>query len=451
MKEYNNDRLPRIAVVCSGLGHVFRGVETWAFDLAQALNKSGYPATLFQGSGEQREPWQRVLHSTKRTDARAERLAGRLVRLGGWKYGLGSGYQLEQTSFALKLWPQLQRDYDIVHTQDPWVGLHLERLRRLKLSRPHVILAHGTEEPTEYLQQFANLQHLAPCYLDTWKPYQPAGQQAFGIGNFVKTDLFCPGDVRSGRAKWDLPEEALIVLSVAAIKKHHKRIDYLISEFAAFARQFDKQQGAENNRKGDRADKNRVDRENRAGSGPSAVLVIAGGQEPETEEVMAMGRELLGDRVRFLTNVSRDRMPSLYHTADIFALASLHEMMPIALLEALASGLPILCNDTPTLRWMAGAGGQPTDISQPGALALQLARLADPTLRRQLAQQARAHAENTFAEQVVVDEIKEMYAMIFSSTKNNAARRAGKHSGGHVEATEDVNTKRDVNAGVSRL
>ena len=378
---------PRIAVVCSGLGHIFRGVETWAYDLAHVLHQSGQNVTLFQGTGVSAHDWQKVLHCKPRTDPATERLGARLTRLGGWKYGVGSGYQLEQTTFAMKLWPQVRRGYDIVHTQDAWVGLHMERLHRRGLSRPRVILAHGTEEPTDYLQKFGVLQHLAPCYLEDWQPHRPIGQQAFAIGNFVKTELFHPASPdaqKQARQEWDLPSDALVVLSVAAIKKHHKRVDYLLREFAAFDAQWSQ-------------------------AGHQAILVIAGGREPETDEVMALGRNLLGSRVRFLTGVSRERMPSLYQTADIFALASLYEMMPIALLEALASGLPIACSDTPTLRWMTGPGGCPGEISEPGGLAAQLTRLLDAATRSRHAQQARQHAESTFSEAVIVRQILAMY------------------------------------------
>ena len=49
-------------------------------------------------------------------------------------------------------------------------------------------------------------------------------------------------------------------------------------------------------------------------------------------------------------------------------------VVPIALLEALASGLPVACNSTPTLEWMAGPAGRLTDITSDGALADQFVR-----------------------------------------------------------------------------
>ena len=99
-----------------------------------------------------------------------------------------------------------------------------------------------------------------------------------------------------------MPPNDFIVLCVAAIKKTHKRMDDLLREFALFSENYN---GA-------------------------AALVIAGGREAESDEIIAEGRRLLGNRVRFLEGVNREKIPDLYRASDVFALASRHEMMPIA-------------------------------------------------------------------------------------------------------------------------
>ena len=110
----------------------------------------------------------------------------------------------------------------------------------------------------------------------------------------------------------------------------------------------------------------------------------------------------MGNQVRFLEGVGRDKIADLYRAADVFALASRHEMMPIAVLEALASGLPVACNDTPTLRWMVGAAGELNDIAAGGNLAAQLENLARPAKRAALAAEARSHAQANFSTGAVV-------------------------------------------------
>lgn len=377
----------RIAIASSGLGHVRRGIEAWASDLAGALRRAGQEVTLFQGAGTPEAGSTEVLRCARRFHPVTTRLVSVMRRFGGWRWGFGSGYQVEQTTFVSSLWPRVRRDFDILHVQDPWIGLLLDQLHRRGLSRPRVILAHGTEEPPTTLSRYSTLQHLAPCYLDDWEAERPRGQAVFAVPNFVDTELFRPGDRATARAEWGLPQDHLLVLCVAAIKRHHKRIDSLIDEFALFAE-----------------------------TCPTpCTLVVAGGREDETEAVVAEGRARLGDRVRFLEQVPRSRIHTLYQAADLFALASLHEMMPIAVLEALASGLPVACNGTPTLRWMTGSAANPNDISQRGALAQQLAELQHPQVRATRSRCARAHAESTFSEPVVIRQILEMYAQVARS------------------------------------
>lgn len=376
----------RIAIASSGLGYILRGIEAWAQDTARALHRAGRQVTLFQGGGASGpEPWRQSLGSRSRLDSSTRAWQRVFARLGGWRYGLGSTYNIEQTAFTVKLWRRIRRDYDIVHVQDPQVALWMDLLHRKSWSRPKAILGHGTEEPQAFLDRLSYLQHLTPWDLET-RP-TPPGQMAFAVPNFVDTCRFHPGDKAAARQAFDLPPDAWIVLSAAAVKRHHKRVDYLIEEFAQF----------------------------RAAHRPGALLVVAGARESQTDEVIEHGRRLLGDAVRFLVNSPRDRMPELYRSSDVFALASLYEMMPIALLEALASGLPVACNDTPILRWMAGPAGEPSDLSQPGAMAGQLARLSEPAAASARSAAARSHAEQNFSEPAVVGKMLAMYEAVLAS------------------------------------
>jgi glycosyltransferase involved in cell wall biosynthesis len=377
--------IPRIAIASSGLGHIRRGVESWAEDLASALHRAGTDVTLFQGGGSPTESWRRTLPCLRRFEPPNVRLLAFTRRLGGWRYGLGSPYGIEQTSFSIALWRATHSTYDILNVQDPAVAAWMNRLNRLGLSRPRVILGHGTEESDADLHKLSYLQHLTSGYRDNYEPHRPAKQLSFAIPNFIDTQRFQPpanaAATKAARAAFGLPPDSLIILCVAALNLYHKRCDYLIQEFAQF----------------------------RAQLAPSATLVIAGGREAETPEVIALGKSLLGNSVVFLESIDRDRIATLYQAADIFALASLHEVFGIALLEALASGLPATCNDTPTLRWVVGPAGHPEDISQPGGLVRQWARLIDPAARLALSTSARAHVESTFAEPIVIKQITDMY------------------------------------------
>jgi hypothetical protein len=148
---------PRIAIACSGLGHVQRGIEAWAFDMTQALQRAGADVTLFAGAHLDNADAE-ALPTLRRTGPATVALAKGLRHLGGWRFGMGSAYELEQTSFALALWRRIRHDFDILHVQDPVLALWLERVRRAGLSRARVIYANGTGETASVMRHFPYLQ-----------------------------------------------------------------------------------------------------------------------------------------------------------------------------------------------------------------------------------------------------------------------------------------------------
>jgi glycosyltransferase involved in cell wall biosynthesis len=373
--------MARIAIACSGLGHVRRGIESWASDLAHALTRSGHDVTLFCGGPTADGT---VVPNLRRTGAASNALARSLRHLGAWRYGMGSTYDVEQTSFSLGLWRQVRRDYDILHVQDPLIATWLNRANRLGLSRPKVIYANGTGENGAVMGRFSFLQLLTPAVTDDWYRRKPQHQRVFTIPNFIDTQRFQPGDQATARARFNLPLDARVVLCCAAIRRTHKRIDRLMQEFATI---------------------------------PSdAVLVIAGGREDETDDLIAEGAGLLGSRIRFLPNLPRDLMPDLYRAADAFVLPSLYEMFGIVLLEALATELPVLCHDTPDFRTVAGPGGIYRDFGAEGELAKGLALLLDPNACKQMGKAGRAHVEQRYSEGAVMDAITSMYQAVLADS-----------------------------------
>jgi 1,2-diacylglycerol 3-alpha-glucosyltransferase len=377
----------KIVVASSGLGHVARGIEAWAADLARALVARGRSVLLCKGGGRAEAEHERVVACWPREADRTRRLLALVPRGVGWRLGMGSPYGVEQATFALGLLGLLRRERaDILHVQDPLVALIAQRARRMGLIRARTILAHGTEEPPAFLAKIEFLQHLAPWHLEearaagAWRPAWTA------IPNFIDTDRFRPGRADSIRRELGIPARAQVVLSAAAIKRGHKRVDHLIGEFAAL-----------------------LDRD----PSRAAYLVVAGGWEAETDELVEQGRARLGDRVRFLIRHPRERMPELYRAADAFVLCSLKEMMPIALLEATASGLPCLVHRHPVLEWVVAAGGEAIDMEAPGRLAAAIGRsLDDAAGLRHAGERARRHCLDQFGRDAVVDRILDYYRQV---------------------------------------
>lgn len=373
----------RVAIACSGLGHVQRGVEAWAEDLAAGLRRRA-PSLQLDLFAANSGPDRHRVQCLRRHNHLTQRMASVLRRLGGWRYGLGSPYEIEQTSFALNLWRRVCRSHDLLHVQDPVIAKFFEMAHRAGLSRPKVILAHGTSEAPSTLRGFSTLQHLIPEAADDWETHRPSGQASFVIPNLIDVARFHPAANSALRARLKLPQDKTVVLCCAAIRRHHKRIDYLLKEFAAA----------------------------NSAVGGQMMLIIAGAQEEDTSELIQVGHTLLGDAVRFLVNVPRAEVKELYQAADVFVLPSLQEMFGIVLLEAMSSGLPVICHDSPSFRAVVGDGGVYSDLSKEGGLQASLPMLLDAARRRDVATRGRDHVKARFSEEAVVPQVLSMYETV---------------------------------------
>ena len=123
------------------------------------------------------------------------------------------------------------------------------------------------------------------------------------------------------------------------------------------------------------------------------VLVGAGPEEPVLRRLAsALG---LAGAVRFAGWASRSDMPAHYRNADCFVFPSFEEGMSNAVLEAMASGLPIITTDIYGNRDLFTSEGQgflvPT--ADAASIAAVLRRLVvEPALRRTVGDRARARA-----------------------------------------------------------
>ena len=112
------------------------------------------------------------------------------------------------------------------------------------------------------------------------------------------------------------------------------------------------------------------------------VRFVSVGQGPLAAELEAERDRLgLGERFRFLGY--REDPIRVLVAADIFCLSSRFEGLPIALLEAMAAGLPVVATrvgGVPTVV-TDGMEGRLVPAGDPSALAAAVAGLRDPTLR----------------------------------------------------------------------
>ena len=143
---------------------------------------------------------------------------------------------------------------------------------------------------------------------------------------------------------------------------------------------------------------------------PNVHFVVAG-SGPECERIVARVNELgVKERVRLLGAVL-DRA-CFYHALDAFVLPSLFEGLPMAVLEATFSGVPVLSSRldgisaimTDERDGLLASAGDVEDFSK------QLKRLEDsPELGRYLAANARSNALEQFSASVTARRIEDIY------------------------------------------
>lgn len=119
---------------------------------------------------------------------------------------------------------------------------------------------------------------------------------------------------------------------------------------------------------------------------PDVTLTVAGCIAPE-QEVRTYFESGLGDKIRVLPFVKREEMPSIYMNHDVFVFPSLVEGMPLTLLEAMATAMPVVTTNTCGMADVieSGANGLLVSASNASELAGAVQQLISSSdLRRRL-------------------------------------------------------------------
>jgi glycosyltransferase involved in cell wall biosynthesis len=151
-----------------------------------------------------------------------------------------------------------------------------------------------------------------------------------------------------------------------------------------------------------------------------ATLTIAGtGSEANNLRQLS---ESLGSRyIRFLGRVEPSEMPCLYEEADIYLNSSLTEHQPTAVLEAMASGLPVIstdCGDLPLLV-QDGITGMLVSPHDPSSMA----RAATILLERQGFAQQISYGAKERLDRYTWSHLREAWATVYAGQSVLSAAR----------------------------
>jgi 1,2-diacylglycerol 3-alpha-glucosyltransferase len=324
-----------VFLVCSGLGNVHRGYESFTQECFEALERETHTSIevfLFKGGGKSQNK-EFVLPNLPRASWLAKKLGKILEK---------DSYFIEQFTFALSLltYIYLKRPH-VIFFSDFSVGTTLWHCRRMTGLPYKLIFCNGAS----YGPPFSRtdfVQHSTPVHyhmaLDAGE--SPSKHflvpQGIGISDQLKT--LSQEERFSLCRALELPSDRPIILSVAAIDKTVKRIDYLISEVAQL-------------------------------SEPRPFLIMLGHQTTESPEIVNMAKQLLGNENFLIKTVRMSEVTKYYQVADIFVLTSLKEGFGRVFVEAMSYGLPCIAHDYDVARFVLKDEGYFGNFKLAGSLA----------------------------------------------------------------------------------
>lgn len=133
---------------------------------------------------------------------------------------------------------------------------------------------------------------------------------------------------------------------------------------------------------------------------PHAHLVVIGRVRPEDPARRTVARLGLEGAVTFTNNITHEEVLELYAQAEVAAVPSLYEGFSLPSVQAMASGVALVCTRAGAIPEVAGAHDETALLVEPGdpaALAASLRRLLeDPAARRRLGAAARRRVLDRF-------------------------------------------------------
>ena len=219
----------KIFFVCSGLGVINRGYESFTRECFDALKEDPrLDAFLYKGGGKNFER-ENKLFNLPRFSSIGKIISGIICK---------ESYTVEQFSFCVSLIPALLfKKPHVVLVSDFILSTYLWHIRRFLNLKYKILFSNGAPNGPPF-NRCDHVQQLLPIYYqlanDGGTSPNMMSTVPYGIKLAEETII---SDTTKTQVRSDLgiPQDAWVILSVGAINDHHKRMSYIIKEFADIA------------------------------------------------------------------------------------------------------------------------------------------------------------------------------------------------------------------------
>lgn len=302
----DRDRQNRIFLVCTGLGRVSRGFESYINDLATKLTLEPVHFSTYVLLGKKINNVVYKSHSIFNIP--------RNFKLLMWM-GASSTlrFNIEQITFFVGLLPYLIfKKPKAIYLGEYNLYCYLFKIRKLlNLNFSLVLYTGGQAAPGLFDNHRDYVHHITDVYYQMLIAQGVPANRQFILPHFVAIDFDINENLISEIKK--LAKGKKILLSVGQIDRDIKQMHLIPKLFEGLA--------------------------------DSVFPIIIGATTDETESVIARFDEVFKSDGYLMKQVPRNELGNYYKAADLFILCSKRESFGYAFVEALYFDLPIICND----------------------------------------------------------------------------------------------------------
>jgi len=330
----------RIAILAARAGYIRRGVESLAFEL---VNHLPFDTTVFSLAASD---WTVQVKGVTRDMPvhRLYTLISKALKLNIWdelipRIHILNHYSIEELTYGWNLreaFDSLRPDV-ILNLSGPIVGRFCMAYRKHS-GTPFIVAGEAGIGLTERKNAYTKPDKYIAINPEAVRFIKKIDSKLDVelVPNGVNVDLFTPSgpklsanELRRLSGNLGLTVEHPIVISTSALEKG-KRLNLAIQVMERLA---------------------------------AGTLILAG-DGTKRAELVALGQELLGSRFGYVGSLPYTDLPSLYRTGDVFCMPSANEPFGNVMIEAMASGCPIVASDDESRRWILGSqGGIVVDVT----------------------------------------------------------------------------------------
>jgi len=293
-----------------------------------------------------------------------------------------------------------ENDYDLVHA---FFGFPTGWLCYRSVDKlPYIISLRGSDVPGQHARLKLDYKILGPVFAAIWKKAAALVACSEGLKNralnFLPTVAIdvIPNGVELDRFSPAETTKSSVVLRLLTVGRLSvtKRVEMLIDVAQILHR-----------------------------DGCNVHLTIVGGGQMEQQLRYMVAEKNLSNIIEITGRLDAEKMPQVYRQNDIFVSASMQEGMSNAMLEAMASGLPIVTTRCEGVEELIKENGIVVENAQPYQIAEAIKKLAETAeTSKEISVAARKQAEK-FSWQQVAEQYLSCYNKIANSVRTNELKQ----------------------------